>query len=53
MILFHDYGFTFTEKHDEQLPQCVVCFKTLSNTSMKGEGVSTEATSFEHPPAIH
>ena len=32
---FLDYGFTFIEKGDEQLPQCVICFKTLSNASMK------------------
>ena len=30
-----DYGFTFVERRDEQLPQCVVCHKTLSNASMK------------------
>ena len=30
-----DYGFTFIERGDEQLPQCVICFKTLSNASMK------------------
>ena len=32
---FLDYGFTFIEKGDEQLPQYVICFKTLSNASMK------------------
>ena len=32
---FFDYGFTFIERGDEQLPQCVICFKTLSNASMK------------------
>ena len=32
---FLDYGFIFIEKGDEQLPQCVICFKTLSNASMK------------------
>ena len=30
-----DYGFTFVERRDEQLPQCVVRRKTLSNDSMK------------------
>ncbi|XP_068206277.1 zinc finger BED domain-containing protein 5-like [Palaemon carinicauda] len=30
-----DYGFTFLEGRDEQLPQCVICHKTLSNDSMK------------------
>ena len=30
-----DYGFTIVERRDEQLPQCVVCHKTLSNASMK------------------
>ena len=34
--MFLDYGFTFIEKEGEQLPQCVICFKTLSNSSMKG-----------------
>ena len=32
---YFDYGFTFVERHDEQLPQCVVCHKTLSNASIK------------------
>jgi len=32
---FLDYGFTFTEKVNEQLPQCLISFKTLSNASMK------------------
>jgi len=32
---FLDYGFTFIERGDEQLPQCVICFKTFSNASMK------------------
>jgi len=31
---FLDYGFTFIERGDEQLPQCVIYFKTLSNASM-------------------
>jgi len=31
---FLDYGFTFIERGDKQLPQCVICFKTLSNASM-------------------
>ena len=30
-----NYGFTFVERRDEQLPQCVVCHKTLTNVSMK------------------
>ena len=30
-----DYGFTFVERRDEQLLQCFVCHKTLSNASMK------------------
>ena len=30
-----DYGFTFVERRDEQLPQYVVCHKTLFNASMK------------------
>ena len=30
-----DYGFTFLEGHNEQLPQCIICHKTLSNDSMK------------------
>jgi len=30
-----DYGFAFLERHNEQLPQCVICHKTLSNDSMK------------------
>jgi len=31
---FPDYGRTFIERGDEQLPHCVICFKTLSNASM-------------------
>ena len=30
-----NYRFMFVEQHDKQLPQCVVCHKTLSNASMK------------------
>lgn len=30
-----DFGFTYVEKGGEQLPQCVLCHKTLSNDSMK------------------
>jgi len=30
-----DYGLTFLERRNEQLPQCVICHKTLSNDSMK------------------
>jgi len=30
-----DYGFTFLERRNEQLPQCIICHKTLSNDSMK------------------
>ena len=33
--MFLNYGFTFIKKGGEQLPQCVICFKTLSNSSMK------------------
>jgi len=32
---FLEYGFIFIERGDEQLPQCVICLKTLSNASMK------------------
>jgi len=32
---FLDYGITFIERGDEQLLQCGICFKTLSNASMK------------------
>jgi len=31
---FLDYGFTFIERGDEQSPECVIRFKTLSNVSM-------------------
>ena len=30
-----NYGFTFIERGDEQLPLCVICFKTLSYAIMK------------------
>ena len=30
-----DYGFTFVERRDEQLAQCVACHKTLSKASIK------------------
>ena len=30
-----NYEFTFVERRDEQLLQCVVCHKRLSNASMK------------------
>ena len=34
-VNYLDYGFTFVEGRKEQLPQCVICHKTLSNDSMK------------------
>ena len=34
-VNYLDYGFTFVEGRPEQLPQCVICHKTLSNDSMK------------------
>ena len=30
-----EYGFSFIVRKEEQIPQCVVCMKTLSNDSMK------------------
>ena len=30
-----NFGFTFLENNGHQLPQCVLCMKTLSNSSMK------------------
>ena len=30
-----DYRFTFIERGVEQLSQCVICFKTLYDASMK------------------
>ena len=32
--IYLNCGFTFIER-DEQLPLCVICFKTFSNASMK------------------
>jgi len=29
---FHGSGFTFTERGDDQLPQCVVCCKVSTQT---------------------
>lgn len=29
------FGFTFIKNNNEELPQCVICFKTLSNECMK------------------
>ena len=34
-VNYLDYGITFVEGRNEQLPQCVICHKTLSNDSMK------------------
>ena len=30
-----DFGFTYLIKNDLQIPQCVVCMKTFSNSTMK------------------
>ncbi|KAF6027867.1 hypothetical protein EB796_013825 [Bugula neritina] len=30
-----EYGFSYITKDNLQLPQCVICFKTLSNDSLK------------------
>ena len=30
-----NYGFSFLDNNGVQLPQCVLCLKTLSNSSMK------------------
>ena len=32
---FLNFGFSFLIKNDIQIPQCVICFKTLTNESMK------------------
>ena len=45
---FLNYGFTFIEKGGEQLPECVICFKTLSNSSMKGYQLKQHLTN-THP----
>ena len=30
-----DFGFTYVIEDDLQIPQCVVCMKTFSNSTMK------------------
>ena len=30
-----DFGFTYLIENDLQIPQCVVCMKTFSNSTMK------------------
>ena len=30
-----DFGFTYLIEDDLQIPQCVVCMKTFSNSTMK------------------
>ena len=32
---FLDFGFTYLIENDLQIPQCVVCIKTFSNSTMK------------------
>ena len=44
-----DYRFTFVERRDEQLLQCVVCHKTLTNVSMKAHQLKQH---FFNPPSI-
>ena len=33
--LYLDFGFTYLIEDDLQIPQCVVCMKTFSNSTMK------------------
>ena len=33
-----DFGFTYLIEDDLQIPQCVVCLKTFSNSTMKPVG---------------
>ena len=32
---FLNFGFSIIVKNDAQIPQCVICYKTLTNESMK------------------
>ena len=33
--IYSDFGFTYLIEDDFQIPQCVVCMKTFSNSTMK------------------
>ena len=44
-----NYGFTFIERGDEQLPQCVLCFKYLSSASTKAYQLKQKHLSNIHP----
>ena len=50
-INYLDYGFTFVEGRNEQLLQCVICHKTLSNDSMKPHQLKKHL-SIVHPQFI-
>ena len=45
------YGFTFINLNSDEVPQCVVCYKTLSNDAMRPTRLERHLTS-NHPELV-
>lgn len=46
------YGFTFVGTEEEPLPQCVICFETLANHSMKPSKLERHIST-KHPECVN
>lgn len=46
------YGFTFVGTEEEPLPQCVICFETLANESMKPSKLDRHLKT-KHPECVN
>jgi len=46
------YGFTFVGTEEEPLPQCVICFETLANQSMKPSKLERHIST-KHPECVN
>ena len=46
-----DFGFTYLIEDDLQIPQCVVCMKTFSNSTMKPASLKQHLAN-AHPSMI-
>ena len=48
-----DFGFTYLIEADLQIPQCVVCMKPFSNSTMKPASLTLGLPQFFYPFVYH
>ena len=49
--IFLNFGFAIVKREDEQLPRCVICFKSLFNVPI--EAYQLKQLFFKNPLTIH